>query len=151
VRLTGFAAPEQTSPGRDLPVALRWEAEAPKAGSTDYTVFVHLRDASERDVVNADATPTWFTPMPTSRWPQGGQPTWDNHALSLAADLPPGRYDLVTGLYDWRTGERLPMRDLEGNAVGDEYVLGSVVVDRGAARTPDLCCLYSPECCASQE
>ena len=151
VRLTGFAAPEQTSPGRDLPVALRWEAEAPSAGSTDYTVFVHLRDASERDVVNADATPTWFTPMPTSRWPQGGQPTWDNHALSLAADLPPGRYDLVTGLYDWRTGERLPMRDLEGNAVGDEYVLGSVVVDRGAARTPDLCCLYSPECCASQE
>jgi uncharacterized membrane protein len=151
VRLTGFSAPERINPGRDLPVALRWEAEAPSVGGTDYTVFVHLRDVSGRDVVNADATPTWFTPLPTSRWSQGGQPTWDNHALSLPADLPPGRYDLVTGWYDWRTGQRLPRRDPDGNAVGDEYVLGSVVVDPGAAPAPDLCCLYSAECCASQE
>ena len=150
VRLTGFAAPERTAPGRDLPLALRWEAGAPSAGSTDYTVFVHLRDAAGRDAVNADATPTWFTPIPTSRWSQGGQQTWDVHALSLPADLSPGRYDLVTGWYDWRTGRRLPVRDAGGNAAGDEYVLGSVVVDRGAAPVPDLCCLYSPECCASQ-
>jgi len=151
VRLTGYEAPKRVAPGSDLPVVLRWKAEEPSADETDYTVFLHLRDASGRTVVNADATPTWFTSLPTSRWPQGDQPIWDAHAVSLPASLPPGQYNLVTGWYDWRTGQRLPLRDAGGNAVGDEYVLGSVVIDPGAAPTPDLCCLYSAECCASQE
>jgi hypothetical protein len=151
VRLTGYAAPERVAPGRDLGVALRWEPEGPSPEGTDYTVFLHLRDASGRTVANADATPTWFTPLPTSRWSQEGQPVWDAHALNLPASLSPGDYDLVTGWYNWRTGERLPVRDAAGNALGDEYVLGSVSIDRRAAPAPDLCCLYSAECCASQE
>jgi uncharacterized membrane protein len=151
VRLTGSIMPQQAAPGRDLPVVLRWEAAGPSTDHTDYTVFLHLRDASGRTVVNADATPTWFTPLPTSQWPQGGQPIWDAHALGLPASLSSGRYDLVVGWYDWRTGKRLMVRDAEGNASGDEYVLGSVLIDRGAGPAPDLCCLYAAECCASQE
>jgi hypothetical protein len=123
-------------------------SEAPNAElrPTDAT-FV----GAGRTVVNADATPTWFTPLPTSQWPQGGQPIWDAHALGLPASLSSGRYDLVVGWYDWRTGKRLMVRDAEGNASGDEYVLGSVLIDRGAGPAPDLCCLYAAECCASQE
>jgi hypothetical protein len=102
-------------------------------------------------MVNADATPTWFAPLPTSAWPQTGQPVWDAHGLTLPASLPSGRYDLAVGWYDWRTGERLTVRDAEGNASGDEYVLGSVQLDREAGPEPDLCCLYAAECCASQE
>jgi hypothetical protein len=151
VRLTGHAAPTRAAPGRDLPVVLRWESGSPSAKGTDYTVFLHLRDASGRTAANADATPTWFTAQPTSMWPRGEGPVWDAHALSLPAGLTPGVYSLVTGWYDWRTGQRLPVRDPAGNVLGDEIVLGSVVIDPGAAPAPDLCCLYSAECCASQE
>jgi hypothetical protein len=151
VRLTGHAVPERAAAGRDLPVVLRWEAEGPSADRTDYTVFLHLRDVLGRTVANADATPTWFTSLPTHRWSQRGLPIWDAHALSLPVSLPAGQFNLVIGWYDWRTGKRLPLRDAGGNPIGDEYVLGSVVIDPGAAPTPDLCCLYSPECCASQE
>jgi hypothetical protein len=151
VRLTGYTVPQQVTPGRNLPVLLRWEAEGPSSDQTDYTVFLHFRDASGRTVVNADATPTWFTPLPTSEWPEGGQPIWDAHALSLPASLPSGRYDLVAGWYDWRSGERLTVRDAERNAVGKEFVLGSILIDRGTGSAPDLCCLYAAECCASQQ
>jgi uncharacterized membrane protein len=151
VHLTGYTAPQQVAPARDLPVVLRWEAEEPSSEQTDYTVFLHLRDASGRTVANADATPTWFNSLPTSWWSEGGEQIWDAHALSLPASLPSGPYNLVTGWYDWRTGQRLPLRDAAGNTIGDETVLGSVVIDPGAAPTPDLCCLYSTECCASQE
>jgi uncharacterized membrane protein len=151
VQLLSYTAPERVATGGDLPVVLRWKAEGSGTEGVDYTVFLHLRDASGRTVANADATPTWFTSWPTSQWSGGGEPTWDAHAWSLPAALPPGSYDLVTGWYDWRTGQRLPLRDAEGNTIGDETVLGSVVVDPGAAPTPDLCCLYAAECCASQE
>jgi uncharacterized membrane protein len=150
-RLTGYAGPESIAPGRDLPVTLHWEAAGPSAESTDFTVFLHLRDGAGRTVANADATPTWFTSLPTSKWSHGGEEVWDAHALSLPADLVPGRYALVAGWYDWRTGDRLPVLDAEGNASREEYVLGSVTVSPGAAPVPDLCCLYAQECCASQE
>jgi hypothetical protein len=55
VSLTGYAAPKQSASGRDLPVVLRWEAEGPSTDQMDYTVFLHLRDASGQTVVNADA------------------------------------------------------------------------------------------------
>jgi uncharacterized membrane protein len=150
-RLTGYLAPERVAPGSDLPVTLRWEAEGPSPGQTDYTVFLHLRDGSGRTLANADATPTWFTSLPTSHWLPGGQQVWDAHALSLPGDLPPGQYYLVAGWYDWRSGQRLPMQDAGGNSLGDEYVLGRVTIGPTAAPIPDVCCLTAQECCASQE
>jgi uncharacterized membrane protein len=151
VRLTGYAAPERVAPGHDLAVTLRWEAEESSPAQTDYTVFLHLRDESGRTLANADATPTWFASLPTSQWPVEGKGILDAHALSLPAGLPPGDYSLVVGWYDWRTGQRLPMLDAAGNALGEEYVLGSVTIRSGAAPVPDLCCLYARECCASRE
>jgi hypothetical protein len=151
VRLTGYAAPERAAPGRHLPVVLHWEAGAPSPPGTDYTVFLHLRDAFGSTVANADATPTWFTPEPTSLWAGEGAPVLDAHELILPAELAAGEYGLVTGWYDWRTGQRMSLRDGAGNVLGDEIVLGSVTLDPGTAPVPDLCCLYSAECCASQQ
>jgi hypothetical protein len=66
-------------------------------------------------------------------------------------NLSSGRYTLVTGWYYWETGERLALVDPGGNVVGNEFVLGQVTVDPAAAPHPDLCCLLTSECCASQE
>ena len=149
VELTGHATPETAAAGSRLPVNLRWQADGP--ADRDYTVFMQLRDAQDRTVAQADGTPTWFAPRRTDRWPAGGYSTWDAHAFDLPADLDPGAYRIVLGWYDLATGERLALADAAGNAVGDEFVLGTVRVTRQAAHTADLCCASVPECCASLE
>lgn len=150
-RLDGWAtcpARGAVAPGGDLQVALRWAAAGPS--SRDDSVFVHLRDATGETVASGDAGPTWFTPLPASRWPAPAA-LWDVHRVAVPADLPAGGYSLVVGWYDWQTGARLPLLDAAGNPAGDEYVLGTVTVDAQAGPTPDACCLMVGECCASLE
>ncbi len=106
VRLSGYTAPLAVAPGRALPVMLRWTSEGGPA-SRDYTVFLHLRDGTGRTVAGGDATPAWFTPWPTSQWLAARVSGWDAHTVTVPAGLPPGRYDLVVGWYDWETSERL--------------------------------------------
>jgi hypothetical protein len=134
--------PRAAEVGKTVPVSLRWQAENP--APADYTVFVHLRDAANNTVTQADGTPTWFTLLRADRWPSGSLSTWDAHALALPPDLPPGDYRVVAGWYDLATGRRLPL----GNGAGDEHVLGVLDVKPAAAPT-DLCCATAPECCAS--
>jgi hypothetical protein len=40
----------------------------------------------------------------------------------LPSDLPEGEYVLTTGLYDWRTGERLPVIDASGQRKGQDRI-----------------------------
>lgn len=147
VDLLGWAAPLAAAPGAELTVSLQWQSAAP--APVDYTVFLHLRDATGRTVATGDAQPTWFVQRPASRWESGA--AWDAHVVKIPADLPAGRYDLVAGWYDWATSRRLSVTDSAGNLAGDEYVLGPVTVDVRAAPRPDVCCLFTAECCASLE
>jgi hypothetical protein len=74
---------------------------------TDYTVFVHLLDAEGTTVAQGDGPPldgAW----PTSLWPTGYR-LQDLHVITLSADLPPGDYELLVGLYEPSTGLRLPL------------------------------------------
>ena len=148
VALTHWAAPIAVAPGEKLSVSTHWQAANPS--STDYNMFVHLRDESGRTVATGDGPPNWFVPLPTSRWLGGEDGVWSTHAVDLPADLTSGRYDLVVGWYDWQTGARLPLVDGLGNPAGDEFVLGPVTVDRAVGLTPDLPCLMAQESCASQ-
>jgi uncharacterized membrane protein len=149
VRLTDIAVRPSAAPGRDYPVVLRWAQEAGPA-PRDYRVFVHLRDAAGKTVATGDATPTWFTPSPTNQWPSGLS-TWDAHAIAIPADLTPGDYKLVIGWYDPETGKRLSASSADGNAEGNEYVIGRVAVYPLVGSRPDLACLMTPAACASQE
>ena len=51
----------------------------------------------------------------------------DLHTLALPADLPNGRYTLMTGLYDSISGQRLPLQDGTG---ADAIVLGSIAIEQ---------------------
>jgi hypothetical protein len=148
VALTHWAAPVAVAPGDKLTMSTHWRATNP--ASTDYSVFVHLRDESGRTVATGDGAPNWFVPLPTSRWTGGEDGVWSTHAVDLPADLASGRYDLVVGWYDWQTGSRVPLVDSHGNPAGDEFVLGPVTVDRAVGLAPDLPCLMVKESCASQ-
>ena len=103
------------------PQTITFEWYAAETLPLDYTVFLHLRDASGRIVAQADGPPLegWY---PTSWWSAGEWVT-DRHVFALPAGVPPGSYRLVAGLYDPVTGERL----------GPELELGAVTVVAGEA------------------
>jgi hypothetical protein len=48
--------------------------------------------------------------------------------LLLPADTPPGLYELVVGMYDPVTLERLLVFDADGNSAGDSILLGPLEV-----------------------
>lgn len=105
-----------------LPLTLTWQLAAPALG--DVSVFVHLRDAADHNVAQADGQPVWFGPRPFSAW-SPGRPGADRRNLELPAALKPGLYRLVVGIYDPVTGQRLPLA-----SGGDEATVGTMTVAR---------------------
>jgi 4-amino-4-deoxy-L-arabinose transferase-like glycosyltransferase len=89
--------------GTTLPVRLVWSATTqPKR---DYTIFVHLVDESGVPLAQNDRQPLGGF-YPTSAWEPGAQVA-ETYQLDIPADLAPGRYRVVTGLYDPVKNERL--------------------------------------------
>ena len=113
VRLAGYRVRCQAGPvggrvrctsGERLALQLWWVAgRAPEAS---YTVFVHLFDPTTETIVAQDDALPRRGSYPTSWW-AAGEVVSDTVTLDLAG-VPPGRYRLAVGLYDGRTGERLP-------------------------------------------
>jgi hypothetical protein len=111
VRLLSFALPaSRFSPGDTLEVTLYWQTQAV---TTTHTVFVHILDANDNLVAQADA-PLANTPCADiSQFSAGAMITC--YALPLPDTLATGRYQLAVGIYDSNTGRRLPTA--EGQSV----------------------------------
>ncbi len=110
IRLLGYTLPSGTTyaPGDVLPVAFYWQSDAPP--DVDYSVVWLLVDADNVPVVQglSDPQPGWGF-APTSGW-QPGIPVWDNRAIRLPSDLPPGEYRMWLALYlVGNPAERLPV------------------------------------------
>lgn len=86
----------------NLVVVLWWEAQETTA--TDYTVFVHVLDESGQIVAQRDAPPN-NNNSPTWIW-QPGDVVRDVHQL-VQPETAVGELDILVGLYDRVTGERL--------------------------------------------
>lgn len=86
-----------------LEVVLQWQAI--RNVNADYTVFVHLLSSDGTIVAQHDGEPAEGLAA-TSIW-MPGQDIRDEHRLALPADLAPGMYRLVCGMYDQATDERL--------------------------------------------
>lgn len=98
--------PGRLAAGEELRLRLRWRAEA--ATPRRLTAFLHLADASGRPVAQDDR-PLGGDLYPTPLWRPGE--TWeDEHLARVPADLPPGRYRLLLGLYQ-EDGARLRLPD----------------------------------------
>ncbi len=107
------------APGDALAVTLYWQARAEMA--VDYTVFAQLLNSANQVVAQVD-TPPLAGAAPTTTWLPGEFLT-DPYRLPLPADLPPGQYRLIAGLYDPATGQRLPT-----SSTSDFVELGRVTV-----------------------
>ncbi|MBI3977726.1 MAG: glycosyltransferase family 39 protein [Chloroflexi bacterium] len=104
LRLLGYDLSAQSpAPGDRLRLTLYWESLAPTPA--DYTVFSHLAGEDARPRAQGDGPPA-FGAYPTSAW-RPGDVVRDVHDLALPADLEPGRYWLLTGLYVAPVGQRL--------------------------------------------
>jgi uncharacterized membrane protein len=117
---------ENLAPGAHTPITFAWYALQQPA--MDFSVFVHLLDGSGNRVAQLDWQPrdAWG-PRPMTTW-RTGQTILDEQVLPLPVDLPPGAYDLILGVYDWQSGERLPLNG--ANARPDQTVhLQTVVID----------------------
>jgi hypothetical protein len=91
-------------------VTLYWRALAPVE---NYTVFVHLLDGTGQLRTQHDSPPMNGR-YPTQSW-LAYQIIEDHIDLALAPDLPPGEYQVVVGMYEPTTGQRLTARSDEGS------------------------------------
>lgn len=100
IRLLGFERKRLTAERLDFRLA--WQAEQPI--QADYTVFAQLLDLDHNLMVSYDSPPLGGA-YPTSTW-LPGQAIRESRHIPLA-DVPPGSYRLIVGLYDPATGQRL--------------------------------------------
>jgi hypothetical protein len=129
IRLLGYdLEPTAAGGGRVLQIVLHWQVLGPI--DRDYTAFVHFVHADGAIVVQDDAPPgdPFFA---TSTWLPGAL-VLDSHVLALPADLPPGDYSVLVGLYHRPTRERLEAKDAQGDTLGDALLLGPISVGAGS-------------------
>ncbi|MBN1992983.1 MAG: glycosyltransferase family 39 protein [Anaerolineae bacterium] len=106
IKLLGYNLPAaQAAPGDTLTLTLVWQAGAEM--DLDYTVFVQLLNHAGQVAAQVDAPPLAGA-APTTTW-LPGETLADTYPLALPADLSPGSYRLIAGLYHAPTGRRLPV------------------------------------------
>ncbi len=113
------------APGTALPFTLCWVCDGP----TDQALhaFVHLIGDARQPLAQGDG-PILNGNYPPQRWADGD---WlaDPRRVTLPDDLPPGRYTLWVGLYDFENGARAPVVDGTGQPVPNDAIpLGTVDV-----------------------
>jgi hypothetical protein len=120
VSLAGYDLPSSDIvPGEAITLTLYWQAR--EAPSTDYQVFVHLVGDESGPAAQGDGPPL-MGDYPTTMW-AAGEVVADPHPVALPADLPPGTYRLLVGMYDLQTMARLPRLDSTGDSIEIPTVL----------------------------
>ncbi len=95
------------TPGATLNVTLHWQAV--NEFDEDYTAFVHLINNEAGALYGqADQTPGGGA-YPTTGW-LSGEYLRDEYTLTVSETAPVGEYRLLAGMYNPRTGERLPLQ-----------------------------------------
>lgn len=126
-----WSDPIPAQPGDIINLTLKWQAL--DYAEESYTVFVHLIDLANQPIVTLDYTPLGGS-MPTHLWFAKwlpGQQMLDPYRLQIPPNLPPGTYLIEVGLYEMVGKRRLHISDVNGNLVGDRYILGAVAVGSG--------------------
>ncbi len=105
--LIGFDLPNSAGRGDAFDVTLFWQPT--RETDNKYTVFVQLVDAAGGRVGGHDGMPDSGS-QPTSTWLPGTY-VRDAHRIEVPADLPPGDYAVIVGMYDAFSLKRLPLAD----------------------------------------
>lgn len=126
LELIGYRLPTTTARlGGQLPLVLAWRG-LPALGR-DYTLFAQLLNANQRKIGQLD-TALSCNAGPTSEWTVGETMPGYYQIPILPAESP-GVYQLVIGLYDSQSVERLPLYAASGEALGDALPLAEITIE----------------------
>ncbi|MEO7912019.1 MAG: glycosyltransferase family 39 protein [Roseiflexaceae bacterium] len=106
IRLLGFDQSGELRPGATVRFTLSWATSAPQP--KDYWLFAHLLGPGGRRYGQLDL------PYPTSQWTPGSFAA-SELPITLPPDAPAGQYQLLVGLYDQATGQRLELASDQQN------------------------------------
>jgi hypothetical protein len=116
LRLLGYQTLRESD---QLTLTLHWQAN--QLMEKDYTIFVHVFDpVNDLRVAQDDSKPLRWT-YPTPFW-NAGEVVIDTIPLSLK-DAPPGTYQLIVGVYDSDTKDRLSAIDGSGQLLPDAQIV----------------------------
>jgi hypothetical protein len=125
IELLGFSMPQtELSPGDTLHFTLYWQAKTLPEGY--WSVFAHLVGA-DGELLGQHDKVSYGGVYPTNRW-WPGQVIDDDYEIEIPPNAASGRYRLVIGMYDWRTGERLAVFDDAMDPLADSQVTLSVPI-----------------------
>ena len=126
IRLAGYTLESrQLRAGQQTNVRLYWQAGEPP--TDNYKVFVHLIGEGQIRVGQHDSEPQNGA-APTTSWPLNTI-VEDDHTFSINPEALPGAYQVVIGLYDAESGQRLRvLRDGDAAVQSDSVTLGGVRV-----------------------
>jgi 4-amino-4-deoxy-L-arabinose transferase-like glycosyltransferase len=131
IRLVAYDLPRRTAePGGVVELTLYWEAT--QAVTERYKVFTHLvgsiyNAASGNFLWGQQDNEPAGDQAPTTVWAPGVM-IEDPYRIPVAADAPPGVYQLEVGLYGLNDGVRLPVTS-GAEVVGDAVWLGEVEIE----------------------
>jgi hypothetical protein len=103
--------------GESARLTLYWQAQ--REVETAYNVFVHLLNESQNIVIQADQEPQRGE-APTTGW-LAGEVVTDEIEIIVSEEMSTVR-SIAVGLYDPITGERVPIVNAQGIAVGDNVI-----------------------------
>ncbi|NCF65688.1 MAG: hypothetical protein GWP61_06930 [Chloroflexi bacterium] len=103
--------------GESIYLTLYWKAQQPL--QINYQVFIHVLGPDGLVAQSDKLNPGDF---PSRRWPDDKY-VRDEHEILLPPDLPPGQYEIATGVWVQSDGWRLPVLDGRGEQVGDRFTL----------------------------
>ncbi len=121
--LAGYNLPLGSAypPGAAVPISLYWVAEA--APTADYTVAFYAAEAGGGVIAAGQDTAPYAGFAPTSTW-MAGQPVWDNRALRLPPDLPPGGYELWVAVYGFDANGEVDLMRVAGGESAEDGTIG---------------------------
>lgn len=121
VALAGY---ELQPAAQKLDLTLYWRTQTPL--TTRYKVFAQLLTGDNGLLAQSDSFPA-ASQRPTTGW-LPGEIIADRHTLTFSNPVAPGTYRLITGLYNPLNGQRLPVINGSGQAVGDAILITEVTL-----------------------
>jgi hypothetical protein len=111
---------------RSVSITLNWQVS--RAMTVDYRIFLHFVDAAKpgQDIV-FQGTPTFA--QRTSAWIPGSVINQPPVSVQVPSSVPDGTYSLRVGLFDPRTGTRVPLGGMDDGST--RYVVGDLTVSAG--------------------
>lgn len=123
--LYGYSRPDSAIVGHSVTLEFWWKSD--EFVGRPLKQFVHLVAADQEQPWVFEQQP-FDDRLPFADWPKGLN-AMDDWTFTLPDDLPPGEYQLFTGVYDTTTVIRVPVTDENGQAIlNDAVPLGILIV-----------------------